>query len=98
MDDTIAWLPANKPAKNNDNSRICVVHGDYRLDNVIFHETEPRILAVLDWELTSLGNPLADVAYTCMAYYSFPSLLGYGKMDFTFHGIPHEYTIRSTYC
>lgn len=98
MDDTIEWLPKNKPEKNPDNSRISIVHGDYRLDNVIFHPTEPRILAVLDWELTALGNPLADAAYTCMAYYSYPSLLGYGKIDFTYYGLPHEFTVRSNYC
>lgn len=65
---------------------------------MIFHPTEPRILAVLDWELTALGNPLADLAYMCMAYHSYPSLLGYGKLDFTYSGIPHEYTLRETYC
>ncbi|KAL4434943.1 hypothetical protein ABPG74_017699 [Tetrahymena malaccensis] len=98
MNEVIEWLPNNKPVKTANNSKISIVHGDYRLDNVIFHPTEPRILAVLDWELTALGNPIADAAYTCMAYYSYPSILGFGKLDFTYHGIPHEFTIRQTYC
>jgi aminoglycoside phosphotransferase (APT) family kinase protein len=58
MDRLIAWLPENIPA--GDETRI--VHGDYRIDNVIFHPTEPRILAVLDWELSTLGHPIADFA------------------------------------
>nr|WP_238947918.1 phosphotransferase [Caldimonas brevitalea] len=60
----IEWLPKNIPA--GDETRI--VHGDYRIDNVIFHPTEPRILAVLDWELSTLGHPLADFAYHCMTW------------------------------
>ncbi len=64
MDRLIAWLPANVPP--DEETRI--VHGDYRLDNVIFHPTEPRILAVLDWELSTLGNPLGDFAYHMMSW------------------------------
>ena len=61
----IEWLPAHVPP--GDETRI--VHGDYRFDNVIFHPTEPRILAVLDWELSTLGHPLVDFAYHCMAWH-----------------------------
>lgn len=64
MERLIAWLPHNAP----DQSRVCLVHGDYRLDNVILHPTEPRIVAVLDWELSTLGDPLADIAYHCMTW------------------------------
>jgi aminoglycoside phosphotransferase (APT) family kinase protein len=61
----VEWLPAHVPA--GDETRI--VHGDYRFDNVIFHPTEPRILAVLDWELSTLGHPLVDFAYHCMTWH-----------------------------
>jgi aminoglycoside phosphotransferase (APT) family kinase protein len=64
MDNLMAWLPKNIPAGDETS----IVHGDYRLDNVIFHPTEPRILAVLDWELSTLGHPLADFAYHCMTW------------------------------
>ena len=63
-DNLIDWLPQHIPA--GDETRI--VHGDYRLDNVIFHPTEPRILAVLDWELSTLGHPMVDFAYHCMTW------------------------------
>src|SRR5438046_4779094 len=62
MDALIAWLPENIPAGDE----TTVVHGDYRMDNLIFHPHEPRILAVLDWELSTLGHPLADFSYHCM--------------------------------
>jgi aminoglycoside phosphotransferase (APT) family kinase protein len=57
----IDWLPKNIPKENANLTSI--VHGDFRIDNVIFHPTEPRILAVLDWELSTLGHPFADLAY-----------------------------------
>ncbi len=65
MEDLIAWLPANMPA---DDGRVSLVHGDFRLDNLMWHPTEPRIIAVLDWELSTLGNPIADLAYQVMAW------------------------------
>ena len=67
MDRLIEWLPAHIPASARDDSQVSVVHGDYRLDNLIFHPTEPRVLAVLDWELSTLGHPLGDFSYHCMA-------------------------------
>ena len=60
MEKLIDWLPKNMP---EDDGRVSLVHGDYRLDNMIFHPTEPRIIAILDWELSTLGHPLADLAY-----------------------------------
>ena len=64
MDNLIAWLPENIPPDDSTG----ITHGDYRLENTIVHLTEPRIVAVLDWELCTLGHPLADVAYACMGY------------------------------
>ena len=60
MDSLMQWLPANIPASARDESLVSIVHGDFRLDNLLFHATEPRVLAVLDWELSTLGHPLAD--------------------------------------
>src|SRR5207253_8839154 len=65
MNNLIAWLPKNIPPEN----ATTVVHGDYRLDNAIFHPSEPKILAVLDWELSTLGDPLADFAYHLMSWH-----------------------------
>jgi aminoglycoside phosphotransferase (APT) family kinase protein len=62
MERLIEWLPKTLPAQE----RTSVVHGDYRLDNMIFHPTEPRVIAVLDWELSTLGEPLADFTYLLM--------------------------------
>lgn len=65
MDALIDWLPQHIPPGDD----TAIVHGDYRLDNLIFHPSEPRILAVLDWELSTLGHPLADFSYHCMAWH-----------------------------
>jgi len=95
MDALIEWLPAHIPA----GEETSIVHGDYRLDNVIFHPTEPRILAVLDWELSTLGHPLADFAYHCMTWVLPPgSGRGMAGVDLTSTGIPslQQYTAR--YC
>src|SRR5262249_2784951 len=64
MDALIGWLPARIPPGDE----TAITHGDYRFDNVIFHPTEPRILAVLDWELSTLGHPMVDFAYHCMTW------------------------------
>jgi len=65
MDKLVAWLPDNIP----EFDETSIIHGDYRSDNMVFHPTEPRIIAVLDWELSTLGNPLADFTYHLMAYH-----------------------------
>ena len=65
MERLIEWLPKHIPA----DEETSIVHGDFRLDNVIFHPREPRILAVIDWELSTLGHPLVDLAYLGMRYH-----------------------------
>jgi len=83
------WLPANIPA--GDETRIN--HGDYRLGNTIVHPTEPRVIAVLDWELSTLGHPLADLGYNCMMYHfgeGFGASGGYAGLDLKAFGVPTE--------
>ena len=95
MENLIQWLPANIP--EGDETRI--VHGDYRLDNVIFHPTEPKILAVLDWELSTLGHPLADFAYHCMAWRrQNKQSRGLADIDIASLGIPSEAEYVQQYC
>lgn len=82
-----AWLPEHIP----EDDETTIVHGDYRIGNVMFHPREPRVLAVLDWELSTLGHPLADVAFSCLVWRSAPAeyggLLG---LDLAALGIPSE--------
>ncbi|HEU4923202.1 MAG TPA: phosphotransferase family protein, partial [Burkholderiales bacterium] len=95
MNNLIAWLPKNIPPS----APTTVVHGDYRLDNAIFHATEPRILAVLDWELSTLGDPLADFAYHCMSWHIPPGQFrGIAGLDLPALGIPSEADYVSKYC
>ena len=99
MNRLIDWLPANMPPSALDKSRISVVHGDYRLDNLIFHATEPRATAVLDWELSTLGHPLADFSYLCMAWHIPPGTFrGIGGLDLQALGIPCERDYIHRYC
>ena len=87
MEQLIEWLPQHIPA----GEQTTIVHGDYRLDNMIFHPTEPRILAVLDWELSTLGHPLADFSYHCMSWHIVPGLFrGIAGLDLKSLGIPSE--------
>lgn len=97
MDRLIEWLPDNVPA--DDSSGI--VHGDFRLDNLVLHPTEPRVLAVLDWELSTIGHPLADFTYHLLPWHMGESGLGsiglLGK-DLAALGIPDEETYVRRYC
>jgi aminoglycoside phosphotransferase (APT) family kinase protein len=87
MDNLIAWLPKNVPAAGE----TTIVHGDYRLDNTVFHPTEPRMLAVLDWELSTLGDPLADFSYHCMSWHIPPGKFrGIEGLPLEELGIPSE--------
>ena len=99
MDELIAWLPKNIPPVAQSESLVSVVHGDFRLDNLIFHPTEPRILAVLDWELSTLGHPLADFSYHAMAWNIPPgSFRGIAGLDFGQLGIPDQDHYIHMYC
>ena len=87
MDYLIDWLPKNIP----EGDETTIVHGDYRLDNMIFHPVEARVLAVLDWELSTLGHPLADFSYHCMSWHIAPGQFrGIAGLDFAALGIPSE--------
>ncbi|HMH17009.1 MAG TPA: phosphotransferase [Burkholderiales bacterium] len=95
MDRLIAWLPENIPP----GEETTVVHGDYRMDNLIFHPREPRILAVLDWELSTLGHPLADFSYHCMSWHIPPGAFrGIAGLDLAALGIPSESQYLASYC
>ncbi|MEO8738608.1 MAG: phosphotransferase [Casimicrobiaceae bacterium] len=94
MDRLIEWLPANIP----QGEQSAIVHGDYRLDNMIFHPTEPRVLAVLDWELSTLGNPLADISYHMMTWRLAPhEFRGLRGSDLAALGIPDEREYLAAY-
>jgi len=95
MDRLIEWLPHHIPAADETS----IVHGDYRIDNVIFHPTEPRVLAVLDWELSTLGHPLSDFAYQVMAWRLTPrEFRGLKGSDLAALGIPSERDYVAAYC
>ncbi|WP_137919791.1 phosphotransferase [Hydrogenophaga sp. 2FB] len=99
MDGLIAWLPGNIPEGARDQARPAIVHGDYRLDNLMFHPTEPRVLAVLDWELSTLGHPLADFSYLCMyGHIQHATERGIGGLDLAALGIPDEADCLRRYC
>ncbi len=97
MDQLIEWLPANLP---EDDGQASLVHGDYRLDNIVFHPTEGRALAVLDWELSTLGHPYADLAYQCMQLRVGRDavIAGLGGVDREELGIPSEQQYVADYC
>lgn len=95
MDALVAWLPGHIP--DGDESRI--VHGDFRCDNMIFHPTEPRVVAVLDWELSTLGNSLSDFSYHALMYRMPPDIVaGLGRADPVALGLPTEAAYVEAYC
>lgn len=98
MDQLADWLPQRLPAAARDDARCAIVHGDLRLDNLIFHAEEPRVLAVLDWELSTLGHPLADFSYHCLPWHLPPALMrGIGGLDLEGLGIPGVPAYRRRY-
>lgn len=95
MDKLIEWLPQHIPR----GEETSIVHGDYRMDNLIFHPTEPRVLAILDWELSTLGHPLADFAYHCMAWHVPPDAFrGLAGLNLVELGIPDFNSYVASYC
>ena len=97
METLIAWLEKNEPP---DDGRVSLVHGDYRLDNMIFAHDGSRLLAVIDWELSTLGHPFSDLAYQCMQW-RFPNhetMRGLAGVDRTALGIPTEEEYVAKYC
>jgi aminoglycoside phosphotransferase (APT) family kinase protein len=95
MDRLMEWLPAHIP----EGDETAVVHGDFRMDNLILHPSEPRIVAILDWELSTLGHPLADFSYHCMSWRIPPAQFrGIGGLDLASLGIPSEEEYVAMYC
>lgn len=97
MDLLAGWLPEHLPS---DDEPACIAHGDYRLGNVLIHPTEPRVVAVLDWELATIGHPLADLAYTCLTYHlpdDVSGRTGVAGEDLT-GGIPDLDAFVASYC
>jgi aminoglycoside phosphotransferase (APT) family kinase protein len=96
MDRLVEWLPANIPAGDDE---VRIIHGDFRCDNMIFHPAEPRVLAVLDWELSTLGHPLADFTYHLMVY-RMPAgaSTGLAGQDLAALNIPSEEEYVAAYC
>ena len=97
MDRLIEWLGQNIPADDE----TTIAHGDYRIENLIFHPTEPRVVAVLDWELSTLGHPLGDLAWTSRAYHCPPGIDGVSSfqgVDLKALGIPSEEEFVAAYC
>ena len=98
MEVLMTWLQENMPA---DDEKVSLVHGDFRMDNMIFHPKEPRVLAIVDWELSTLGHPFADLAYQCMQW-RMPEdnegLQGLGNLNRTTLGIPTEEEYVARYC
>ena len=96
MEELLKWMPENVP----DQLSTSVIHGDFRLDNMIFHPTEPRVIAILDWELSTLGNPLADLNYNCMPYNQLKGgrFSGMSGQDINEIGIPTQDEYIAMYC
>ena len=96
MDNLIAWLPQNDP----DDDQTSIVHGDFRMGNLVFDANEPRVVGVLDWELSTLGHPLADLGYYCFPYHIRHDQSAYGLigLDTEAMGIPPEEEVLKAYC
>ena len=97
MDALIDWVGAHVP---EDDGQISLVHGDWRIDNLMFHPTEPRIIGVLDWEISTLGHPVADLAYQCMQWHlpNSGEMRGLGGVDRAAIGLPSDADYIASYC
>ncbi len=91
MERLIDWLPAHIPAGGDAAALTCITHGDYRMENLMFHPTRPEVVAVLDWELCTLGHPLSDLSYSALAWHMPAGILrGFGDQDLAALGLPAE--------
>lgn len=95
MEELISWMPENIP----DEDSVSIAHGDFRLENTMYHPTEPKMIAVLDWELSTIGHPLADLGYNSMLYHiDSPTMGTLMRVDFASSGIPDEEAYVAAYC
>ncbi|MCW9033391.1 MAG: phosphotransferase [Rhodospirillales bacterium] len=97
MDNLISWLEEALP---EDDGQVALAHGDFRMDNMLFHPTEPKILGLIDWELSTLGHPLSDLAYQCMQW-RLPEqapIPGFGSLNRNDLGVPTEEEYIAQYC
>jgi aminoglycoside phosphotransferase (APT) family kinase protein len=94
MERLVEWLPSHVPSDD----ATALVHGDFRIGNTVVHATEPRIVAVLDWELSTLGHPLGDLGYLCTAFRMPPGIDGFRGLDLAGMGIPTEPEVVDRYC
>lgn len=95
MENLLTWVPENIP----DSDEVCIAHGDYRIQNVMFHPVEPRVVAVLDWELSTLGHPLADLGYATMEYNAdFYDEASMRRPDLKEQGLPSQEELIQWYC
>ena len=95
MEALLKWLQANVP----QHDETTLVHGDYRIDNMLFHASEPKAIGVIDWELSTLGHPISDLAYACMSYHlNLPGKGGLAGVDVEALGIPTMDEMVATYC
>src|SRR3990167_85062 len=94
MEKLLEWLPAHLPSQDETG----LVHGDYRLDNMVFHTTEPRVLGIIDWEISTLGDPLAELSYLCMLWRTPRDWGGLAGHDLEALGLPTEREMVVYYC
>jgi aminoglycoside phosphotransferase (APT) family kinase protein len=95
MEALMAWLRARVPSADE----TTLIHGDYRIDNLMYDRTEPRVVAVVDWELSTLGHPVSDLAYACMGYHlNLPGRGGLAGVDVAALGVPNEQGLIDAYC
>lgn len=98
MEKLMEWLPENIPA---DSDETTIAHGDFRLGNLMLHPERPEVVAVLDWELCTLGHPLSDLAYCCIPYHlpsGLPGIRGLNDLDLAERGLPTEQEFVDMYC